>query len=117
MNRMLRILKEHNDIPKLISALRRNSTDDPLDADVIVSTCHRSKGLEWDVVVLEEDFPDIFDEEKITPDQRVDELNLLYVAATRAKKVLVINSITQVVIQKSHAEAKREMEAAAGQRA
>ena len=51
--------------------------DDPLDADVIVSTCHRSKGLEWDVVVLEEDFPDIFDEEKITPDQRIDELNLL----------------------------------------
>lgn len=67
MNRMLRILKEHNDIPKLIAALRRSSTDDPLDADVIVSTCHRSKGLEWDVVVLEEDFPDIFDEEKITP--------------------------------------------------
>ncbi|HHL3045730.1 TPA: 3'-5' exonuclease [Pseudomonas aeruginosa] len=116
MNRMLRILKEHNDIPKLIAALRRSSTDDPLDADVIVSTCHRSKGLEWDVVVLEEDFPDIFDEEKITPDQRIDELNLLYVAATRAKKVLVINSITQVVIQKSHAEAKREREAAAGQR-
>ncbi|OKN80784.1 hypothetical protein AM469_006159, partial [Pseudomonas aeruginosa] len=33
MNRMLRILKEHNDIPKLIAALRRSSTDDPLDAD------------------------------------------------------------------------------------
>ncbi|MGG2680679.1 hypothetical protein ACQYYH_28430, partial [Pseudomonas aeruginosa] len=69
-----------------------------------------------DSVVLEEDFPDIFDEEKVTPDQRIDELNLLYVAATRAKKVLVINSITQVVIQKSHAEAKRERKAAAGQR-
>lgn len=112
MNRMLRILKDHNDIPKLIAALRRNSAEDAAHADIIVSTCHRAKGLEWDVVMLEEDFPDIFDEEKITPDQRVDELNLLYVAATRAKKVLVINSITQVVIQKSHAEARRAMAAA-----
>ncbi|WP_137887728.1 3'-5' exonuclease [Pseudomonas sp. 2FE] len=111
MNRMLRILKEHDDIPKLIAALRRNSTDDSDVADVIVSTCHRAKGLEWDVVVLEEDFPDIFDEEKVSPEQRVDELNLLYVAVTRAKKTLVINSITQIVIHKSHSEAKRALAA------
>ncbi|HHM8127008.1 TPA: 3'-5' exonuclease [Pseudomonas aeruginosa] len=112
MNRMIRIIKEHNDIPKLVAALRRNCTDDPAEADIIVSTCHRAKGLEWDVVRLEEDFPDVFDEEKITPEQRVDEFNLLYVAVTRAKKVLVINTITQVVIQKSYAEAKRALRAA-----
>lgn len=111
MNRMLRILKEHDDIPRLIAALRRNSIDDAARADLIVSTCHRAKGLEWDVVMLAEDFPDIFDEEKVSAEARVDELNLLYVAATRAKKLLVINNICQVVIQKSHAEARRQAEA------
>lgn len=107
MNRMLRILKENNDIPKLIAALRRNSCDDPEIADVVLSTCHRAKGLEWDVVILDEDFPDIFDVEKVTHEQRIDELNLLYVGATRAKKLLVINSITEIIIQKSHAEARK----------
>lgn len=113
MKRLVRIVGENNDIPRVIAALRRNSTDDPEEADVVVSTSHRSKGLEWDVVVLAEDFPDIFDEEKISPEQRVDELNLLYVACTRARKLLVINTITQVVIQKSHHQRMREREAQA----
>lgn len=113
MNRLLRIIKDHPDIPKLLAALRRNSTDDQSKADVTVSTVHRSKGLEWDVVMLEEDFPDIFDTEKINGEKLVDELNLLYVGATRAKKVLVINMIVEVIIRKA-VTAMKKMQASKG---
>jgi len=113
MSRLVRIANENNDIPKLIAALRENSTGEPEEADIIISTCHRAKGLEWDVVVLAEDFPDIFDAEKLNDEQRVDELNLLYVACTRAKKILVINTITQIAITRSfHAKRAEEKKAA-----
>ncbi|GAB3479806.1 3'-5' exonuclease [Azotobacter salinestris] len=107
MKRMVRLLEEHPNVPRLIAALRRHSTDDPDEADITVSTVHRAKGLEWDIVVLEEDFPDIFDDEKVSPEQKVDELNLLYVAATRARQHLVVNGIVQLVIQRSHAAARK----------
>ncbi|WP_349618366.1 3'-5' exonuclease [Azotobacter salinestris] len=106
MNRMLRLLEEHHDIPRLIATLRRHSTNDPDEADITVSTVHRAKGLEWDIVVLEEDFPDLFDDEKISPEQRVDELNLLYVASTRAKQHLVVNGIVQAIVRLAHSRAK-----------
>ena len=54
------------------------------DADLVVSTAHKSKGREWDTVRLGPDFPTA---NKMTdPDRR-----LLYVAATRAKLVLDIS--------------------------
>lgn len=53
------------------------------DAQLVVSTAHKSKGREWGRVQLGSDFPD--------PDKREPsdaELRLLYVAATRAQLVL-----------------------------
>ena len=58
-------------------------------------------------MVLEEDFPDLFDDEKISPKQRVDELNLLYVATTRARLHLVVNGIVQAIVRLVHSKAKR----------
>lgn len=106
MLRTMRILKDYGDIPKLLSALREFSTDDIDSADIVVSTTHRAKGLEWDIVKLEEDFPDIFDHERVDPDQVGDELNLLYVGVTRARKILVINAIVQTIIVRAHRAAK-----------
>lgn len=54
------------------------------DADVVVSTAHKSKGLEWDSVRLAADFKDAPSGE---------ELRLLYVAVTRAKLVLDITAV------------------------
>jgi len=111
MLRTMRILKTYGDIPRLISSLRQCTVDDITEADVVLSTAHRAKGLEWDVVLLEEDFPDIFDEERVDPSQVGDELNLLYVAVTRARRTLVINSIVQTIIVRAHRAAKRGLPA------
>ncbi len=109
MTRLVRILRDHGDIPRLLASLRKNMALDAEDADVVVSTVHRSKGLEWETVVLENDFPDLFDTDnpKMTTEMRADELNLLYVAATRAQHSLVINATIEELILKMHAQARR----------
>jgi len=58
-------------------------------ADVHLATVHKAKGLEWDTVVLGEDFPS--PEDLLQPGQGIDlsqEANALYVALTRAQKAL-----------------------------
>lgn len=75
---------------------------------LFLTTAHTSKGLEWDKVVIADDFTDFADlivdfgcenleqftqEQKFLPNQElIDEFNLFYVAITRAKKVLVKDS-------------------------
>lgn len=56
------------------------------DADVVVTTAHKSKGLEWDTVQLCGDFPQADPEKgkELTDSDR----RLLYVASTRARKHL-----------------------------
>lgn len=76
------------------------------EADVIFTTTHKAKGLEWDNVRLAEDFSELYypsiDHEgrpiaklktatrnpKDESEIHSEEVNLLYVAATRAKRVL-----------------------------
>lgn len=60
-------------------------------ADVVLSTAHQSKGLEFDKVRLGDDFPCSSPDD---PDERAasdEELRLLYVAVTRAKCALDTN--------------------------
>ncbi|WFD33120.1 DNA helicase [Malassezia sp. CBS 17886] len=66
------------------------------EATVVLTTVHQAKGLEWDRVVLADDFSPVY--EKSTPSLRPevtglaaqDELNHVYVALTRAREELVI---------------------------
>ena len=86
------------DIPRLVEALQ--GADNPRDqANVCLATAHKSKGLEWASVVLGEDFPDMMtggmprarafmDRDSENEPLSADEANLIYVAATRAKKNL-----------------------------
>lgn len=59
------------------------------EAPLILITAHQSKGLEWDKVVLAEDF-----ESAILKESASSEWNLLYVAITRAKQSLSLLSQT-----------------------
>jgi len=68
------------------------------EADVTISTCHAAKGMEWDNVELCDDFVDV-SKMKIGKGhgefdfrQWGDDVNLLYVACTRAKRILSIPS-------------------------
>jgi superfamily I DNA/RNA helicase len=69
--------------------------DDKSKADMVFSTVHRAKGMEYDEVTLAEDF---LTEARIVDMARepgnaarlVEEVNLLYVAVTRTKSELVV---------------------------
>lgn len=77
-------------IPEMVETLRDAAEVRPDDADVILSTVHKAKGMEWPTVKLADDFkyPYSFNKKtrKWTLDK--DERNVLYVAATRAVKKL-----------------------------
>lgn len=65
------------------------------DADLVVSTAHRSKGREWDTVRLGPDFP--------TANKMCDaDRRLLYVAATRAKLTLDLSECPPFCGGKDH---------------
>lgn len=94
MNQAIRLLDEYFPLPQKLAIMRRQVVTHEKDAQVTVSTAHRSKGLEWEVVVLNEDFCDITDP-LLSAEERQDETNLLYVAVTRARKTLVLNELMQ----------------------
>lgn len=60
--------------------------------DVILTTAHKSKGREWDIVLLADDFPSVYNDKGEFVGLDDQERNLVYVAATRAKEVLCYNS-------------------------
>lgn len=96
---MLEMVKKYGpELPALINHIKSCHVDDGRkeEADVIFSTVHRCKGMEYDEVTLASDFiteDKLRREFAIAPDrsdQLNEEVNLLYVAATRAKKRLNI---------------------------
>ncbi len=83
----------HSDIIKLIKAIEKSSVKKQEQADLILSTGHKSKGLEWNNIEIIDDFLNIKQEleerDQITIAK--EELNLLYVAITRVKNSLSIS--------------------------
>jgi F-box protein, helicase, 18 len=106
-----------NRLPGLIAELKNNHTANKEDADMIFSTVHRCKGMEYDEVTLLNDFINLqkllkriaeAGADKLTPmhkNRMAEEINLLYVAATRAKKRLYLpedlNPFTTVQIKEN----------------
>lgn len=84
-------------IPGWVERLNRSDTH-ASQATAFLTTAHKSKGMEWDFVELGDDFPDmmIAGRPKTVAIAKsmeakalgVEEANLIYVASTRAKKVL-----------------------------
>lgn len=67
--------------------------------EVLLTTAHKSKGREWDIVVLAEDFPNPFDKAGKYVGLNEMETNLLYVAETRAKKKLKLNATAITIVE------------------
>ncbi|MDI3320629.1 UvrD-helicase domain-containing protein [Pinibacter soli] len=97
---MVEIVKEYGDeIPGIIKAIKDKhiGNDEKENAEMIFSTVHRCKGMEYDAVQIVDDF---ISEEKLERKKKEgldidvaklnEEINLLYVAVTRAKNTLYI---------------------------
>lgn len=72
-------------LPRIADRLETCRRDDR-GADLVVSTVHKAKGREWDRVSLANDFRALVDDEGEPVAN--EEVNLLYVAATRAQRVI-----------------------------
>ncbi|KAM4615291.1 F-box DNA helicase 1 [Polymixia lowei] len=96
--KMVMVEKYKDRIPTLVKRLKACNEDDFCNADFILGTVHKAKGLEFDTVVLCDDFAKVPCARHNIPqvssfscgDVSADEWNLLYVAVTRAKTSLVI---------------------------
>lgn len=103
MKQAIFILEQFFPLPDRLTTLREQRVTTESDADVTVCTAHRSKGLEWDKVKLHDDFADILDPE-MSESKRHDEINLMYVAATRARKILIPDPILSELLAQPPAE-------------
>ncbi len=94
MVKVIELVNKHGKaLPSLLALLRKRHLDseDRHKADCYFSTVHRCKGLEYDEVFLCSDFSHekmicaVKDDPERTPGDLAEEVNLLYVAITRAK--------------------------------
>ena len=99
---MVEIVKEYgNEIPGIIKSIKEKhvENDEKEKAEMIFSTVHRSKGMEYDSIQLVNDFITEEKLEKIKNESKEkelnvsklnEEINLLYVAITRTKNTIHI---------------------------
>uniref|UniRef100_A0A672THJ8 F-box DNA helicase 1 n=1 Tax=Strigops habroptila TaxID=2489341 RepID=A0A672THJ8_STRHB len=86
-------------IPVLVRQIESSHVPHEAMADYLIGTVHQAKGLEFDTVLLADDFvhvPALHGNYQIRTDVIIglypeDEWNLLYVAVTRAKKYLLMS--------------------------
>lgn len=86
---LIRNVKEYGSrIPDLVERIKREAREVLKGDEILMTTAHKSKGLEWPSVVLLDDFTDL----QVEIDAKTgevhepspDEINLLYVAITRS---------------------------------
>ena len=91
---LVKIIDKYGDnLEEWMSLIKRGLTG-LKTADVVLTTAHKSKGLEFLYVKLEDDFVSLFDDnDNMIPYSRVEEeeVNILYVAITRATDELELN--------------------------
>jgi superfamily I DNA/RNA helicase len=100
---MVEIVREYgNAIPGIIKQLKEKHTsnEEKDKAEVVFSTVHRCKGMEYDAIELVNDFVTEAKLERLTSESKkpeevnkakwYEEINLLYVAVTRTKTIIRI---------------------------
>ncbi len=87
------VLEVAQTISVILSLAERGDEQD----QVVLSTLHASKGLEWPHVILagvnEGLLPFKADDEEMTPERLQEERRLMYVGITRAQKTLVVSTL------------------------
>ncbi len=74
----------------------------PEKPDLILTTGHKAKGREFDIVVLANDFPSVYDKDGEWVGLEDAEANLLYVGSTRARQFLIINETLRDILEKKN---------------
>jgi superfamily I DNA/RNA helicase len=101
------ILEYRDKTPETLKMIKKYNTSDSSKAEVLLSTAHKSKGLEWGKVRIDRDFLIVFEED---PDvvslqgaeffkDRSEEFNLLYVALTRGTAHLSVAHGTDATLR------------------
>lgn len=88
------IIKFNGSLMESIEKIKKIETLDYKNADVILTNAHKSKGLEFDQVIVGSDFINLtkINSELKNCDKIKEEINLVYVAVTRARKNLLIKN-------------------------
>lgn len=94
MKRVAAIVEARKD-RQVIMAL--NSHSNSHEPDITFTTAHKSKGREWDQVILASDYPSNYEKNKWVG-LAEGEKNLLYVASTRARKALNTNETVEEIM-------------------
>ncbi|MEJ7745226.1 MAG: UvrD-helicase domain-containing protein [Luteimonas sp.] len=103
-------------IPRLVDQIHANALPYVKDSDeqaahnvLVLATAHKSKGLEFDNVRLSDDYMSLWDDDGNLFDiadasqEDIEELNLQYVAATRARKRMELSEQLQLYVDWSKA--------------
>lgn len=103
---LVKVVEEFtHEVPQLIEDIKKNAVRESADADLTLTTVHKSKGLEWDCVEISDDF-EVLEETEAKLAQfanaviPVQDINLLYVGMTRAKSALKLNKETKEWLEK-----------------
>lgn len=98
------VVKKYSDKLRVsINKVNSLIVNDKNKADIILTTSHKSKGLEFEQVILSNDFNKFFDKnDKIKQNIKNEEINILYVALTRAIYSLILNKELDKIIRKYH---------------
>jgi F-box protein 18 (helicase) len=84
LRNLFKLLERYeSEIPELVDILQEHAAPDAEGADVVFSTIHKAKGLEWDRVKLGEDLEETVLKKDTLEDHKDETLNILYVAITR----------------------------------
>ncbi|KAL7887792.1 hypothetical protein AOLI_G00055130 [Acnodon oligacanthus] len=100
--------KYSTQIPRLVSRLIASATKNVRQADFILGTVHKSKGLEFHTVIMADDFKRVPRaasplQVSLPRDVQEDEWNLLYIAVTRAERKLFLNkTVISILEMKGH---------------
>ena len=99
-----------------VNDLKKICIDDKYKSDLILTTVHKSKGMEYDKVLLLDDFKDVLDfydilkksDNKYKTRMLInEEINLLYVALTRAKVELILPENIEKAIEYNNDKNKK----------